>query len=173
MITVRRMVSFLLLLLVPEVLLAQSADNLKAFPPADKGMVRYVLQLPTEADESAFQVELMVGKTVKVDEKNRQFFVGKIESEIIKGWGFPRYLVKSIGPMGSTLMAVDHAAPKVERFVTVGTAPYLVRYNSRLPVVVYVPEGAELRYRLWSAGAEIKTPSPESPAADRGLAGAQ
>jgi ecotin len=59
--------------------------------------------------------------------------------------------------MGGTLMAVDPNAPKVDRFVTLGGKPYLIRYNSRLPVVVYVPEGAEVRYRIWSAGDEIKT----------------
>lgn len=145
-----------LLFLSPTLVIAQSADHMKAFPPADEGMVRYVLQLPEAEDETALQVELLVGKTVKVDEVNRFFFLGKIESEVIKGWGFPRYLVKSIGAMGSTLMAVDPAAPKVARFVPVGTSPYLIRYNSRLPMVVYVPEGAEVRYRLWSAGTEIK-----------------
>lgn len=156
MVAIRRLVCWMMLACVPVTLIAEPVDHMKAFPPADKGMVRYVLMLPEEADESALQVEITVGKVVRVDERNRQFFLGKIESEVIKGWGFPRYLVKSIGPMGSTLMAVDPAAPKVERFVTVGTSPYLIRYNSRLPVVVYVPEGAEVRYRLWSAGVELK-----------------
>jgi hypothetical protein len=31
--------------------------------------------------------------------------------------------------------------PKVERFITLGGELYLIRYNSKLPVVVYVPEG--------------------------------
>ncbi|MBW2490657.1 MAG: proteinase inhibitor I4 serpin, partial [Deltaproteobacteria bacterium] len=30
------------------------------------------------------------------------------------------------------------------------------RYNSRLPVVVYVPEGVEVRYRIWRAEPESK-----------------
>jgi ecotin len=32
----------------------------------------------------------------------------------------------------------------------------LIRYNSRLPVVVYVPEGVEVRYRIWRADPEAK-----------------
>jgi ecotin len=32
---------------------------------------------------------------------------------------------------------------------------FLQRYNSKLPVVVYVPEGFQVRYRVWEAGAEI------------------
>jgi ecotin len=44
----------------------------------------------------------------------------------------------------------------VARFITRGGAPYIIRYNSRLPVVVYVPAGVEVRYRIWTAGAEVK-----------------
>ncbi|MCX6997825.1 MAG: ecotin family protein [Kiritimatiellaeota bacterium] len=133
-----------------------AADNMKAFPPAEKGMVRYVLQLPEQKDEYAFKVELIVGKTVQLDEGNRYFFGGKIEAENIEGWGFTRYMVSKLGPMVGTLMAVDPNAPKVPRFITIGGEPYLIRYNSRLPVVVYVPEGVEVRYRIWSAAPEAK-----------------
>ncbi len=58
--------------------------------------------------------------------------------------------------MAGTRIAVDPGAPKVERFVALGGEPYLIRYNSRLPVVVYVPEGVEVRYRIWKAGPEAK-----------------
>ena len=144
------------LLFLSGMLSAPAADDMKAFPPAEKGMVRHVLQLPKQADESAFKVELIVGKTVKVDAENRYFFGGKIESEVIQGWGYTRYLMRQLGPMAGTLMAVDPAAPKVDRFVAVGGEPYLIRYNSRLPIVVYVPEGVEVRYRIWRAEPEAK-----------------
>ena len=51
--------------------------------------------------------------------------------------------------MAGTLMAVDPNAPKIERFITLGGEPELFRYNSRLPLVVYLPEGVEVRYRIW------------------------
>jgi len=124
-------------------------------------MVRYVLDVPKQDDESAFKIELAVGKTVQTDAQNRYFFGGEILEETIEGWGFPRFVVKALGPMAGPLMAVDPAAPKVARFVTLGGEPFLIRYNSRLPVVVYVPEGVEVRYRIWAA-------EPEFRAMDRG-----
>ena len=139
------------------VISAQATDNMKAFPPAKDGMVRYVLQLPKQDDESVFKVELIVGKTVQVDEVNKYFFGGHIEKETITGWGYPRYTVDKIGPMAGTLMGVDPNAPKVDRFITLGDEPYLIRYNSRLPIVVYVPEGVEVRYRTWQTGEKMKT----------------
>jgi len=152
----KRICSFIAVLLLSSILPAQAADNMKAFPPADQGKIRYVLQLPAQDDESAFKVELIAGKTVPVDEKNKYFFGGTIKEETIKGWGFPRYIVSELGPMAGTRMAIDPNAPKVARFITLGGDPYLIRYNSRLPIVVYVPKGVEVRYRIWTAGAEAK-----------------
>jgi ecotin len=148
--------SLSVLSILTAVMSAQAADIMKAFPPAEEGMVRYVLQVPKQDDESVFKVELMVGKTVAVDEVNTYFFGGQIEKETIKGWGYPRYTIKRLGPMGGTLKAVDPTKPKVDRFITLSGEPYLIRYNSRLPIVVYVPEGIEVRYRIWKAGAEVK-----------------
>ena len=34
---------------------------MKAYAPAEAGMVRHVLQLPKQADEYAYKVELIVG----------------------------------------------------------------------------------------------------------------
>ncbi len=134
---------------------AAAADNMKAFPEAEQGMVRYVLNLPERSNENDYKVEIVVGKNVMTDAQNRYFLAGQIKAEIIQGWGFTRYVVNNVGPMGGTLMAVNPDAAKVERFITLGGEPYLVRYNSRLPVVVYVPQGTQVRYRLWSAASAM------------------
>ena len=133
-----------------------AGDNMKAFPPPDQGQIRYVILLAEQDNELNYQVELIVGKTVKIDETNQYFFGGQIKKENIVGWGFTRYVVSELGPMAGTLMAVDPNAPKVDRFIRLGGEPYLIRYNNRLPVVVYVPEGVEVRYRIWRAEPESK-----------------
>ena len=132
---------------------AAAADNLKAFPPAEAGMVRHVIDLPQQEDESAFRVELIIGKTVKTDAGNRYFFIGTLETENIPGWGYSRYILRKLGPMAGTLMAADPNAPLVERFISIGGEPQLLRYNSRLPLVVYVPADVEVRHRVWRADA--------------------
>jgi len=134
--------------------MVSAADNMKAFPPPDHGMVCYVIPLPAQPDEDALKVELLIGKTVKTDAANRYFFGGTLATETIEGWGFERYVLPALGPMAGTLMAVDPSAPQVERVITLGGEPRLLRYNSRLPLVVYVPQGVEVRYRLWRADAK-------------------
>ena len=141
-------------------LLCHAADNMKAFPPAEKGMTRHVLNLPEKDAEDLFKVELIVGKTVKTDGVNRHFFAGSVEEVNIEGWGYSRYLVQKLGPMAGTLMAGPPGAPKVDTFVSLGGEPYLVRYNSKLPIVIYTPEDCEVRYKIWRTDAEVK-PMPK------------
>jgi ecotin len=138
-----------------------AGGNMQAFPPPDQGQVRYVIHLAEQDDESNYQIELIVGRTVGIDEINQYFFGGQIKKESIVGWNYTRYVVSEIGPMAGTLIAVGPSAPKVARFIRLAGEPYLIRYNSRLPVVVYVPEGVEVRYRIWRA-------EPESIAAHEG-----
>jgi len=51
-------------------------------------------------------------------------------------------------------MAVIPARPPVEKFVT--GQPLLIRYNSRIPIVVYARQDLEIRYRIWSVSGEAK-----------------
>jgi ecotin len=151
---------FFLLLMLLVVSVVHAADPLSAFPPAGEGMSRHVIFLPTEKNEDLLKVQLIVGKTMKLDPQNRYFFGGRLERESIPGWGYDRYLLKSLGPMAGTLMAVDPNEPKKDRWITLGGEPELIRYNSRLPLVVYVPVGVEVRYRIWRAEEKVAT-APE------------
>jgi ecotin len=48
--------------------------------------------------------------------------------------------------------------PKTEAFITVYLPKemQLMRYNSRLGTVIYVPEEFEVRYRIWNAEENIR-----------------
>jgi ecotin len=130
------------------------SEDLKPWPDPGNGEQRHVIRLPQLADEPDHMVELLLGKTLKLDERNRYFIAGVLEKRTIKGWGYSYYHLASGGQVAGTLMAVPEGAPKVDRFVTVRSDDAMIRYNSKLPLVVYVPEGFEVRYRVWSAGAE-------------------
>ena len=58
--------------------------------------------------------------------------------------------------MAGTAMAVNPNAPKADRFITLGGEPYIIRFNSRMPIVIYVPESVEVRYRIWTTYEELK-----------------
>jgi serine protease inhibitor ecotin len=53
-------------------------------------MVRHVLRLPKQHDESAFKVEPIIRKTIQTEERNRYFFGGRIEDRAPSDFPEPR-----------------------------------------------------------------------------------
>ena len=124
-------------------------DELKAFPEAVAGQKRHVLILPAVANEDDLKVQLLIGKTQTID-CNHHILGGQLETRTAQGWGYDYYVLPSVGAGASTLMGCP-ANSEREAFVTIPDQP-LLRYNSRLPVVVYTPDDVEVRYRIWRAG---------------------
>ncbi len=121
-------------------------DNIHMFPQAQEGFVRHVIEVPKTDNDHDHRVELLIGKTMMVD-CNHHSFSAKIESVALKGWGYQYLEVKEIKSGPTTMMACRE--PKTEQFISIRDS--LRRYNSRSPIVAYVPEGYEVRYRVWSA----------------------
>jgi ecotin len=155
MIDVKRAVSRLGAVLVIAVVPAVGAEEaLAPFPAPAPGQARYAITLEALPDEASRRVELLVGRSLEVD-CNRQQFLGTLSREVVQGWGYSYHVVRDVrGPAG-TLMACPGESRR-RAFVSLGGGPHWVRYNSRLPVVVYVPEGFEVRYRLWSAAHAVE-----------------
>ncbi|MFT0212075.1 serine protease inhibitor ecotin [Pseudomonas sp. F1_0610] len=146
----RTLFSLAALSLVSTNLLANSpTDDLKAFPQAQNGMLRHVIRLTPQTNENLFKVEIIPGKTIEKD-CNNTFFMGDIEEETVKGWGYTYYVVEDIKGPASTMMACPDNT-KTKAFVPVATDDGLVRYNSKLPLVIYAPKDVEVRYRIWQA----------------------
>lgn len=125
-------------------------QNLTMYPLADSGQKRIVIILPPRAGEENCKVEVMAGKNMLVDKCNRFFMNGSFAVRQVDGFGYDYYLVQSNGEPGATLMACPEQKMQ-PAFVSV-VNENLLRYNSRMPVVVYVPQDFEVKYRVWSAG---------------------
>ena len=144
--------SFLLFILSIGFCVAGGGAPIDAFPPAAEGQVRHVLNLEDKVrgKEDNFQVELIPGKVVMTDGVNVSRVALSLEPVNLKGWGYTYYKVSGNDHVLTTMMAVPEGTPAVEDFVA--GKSLMVRYNSRLPLVIYSPEGIEIRYRIWTAG---------------------
>jgi len=140
----------------PSTQTAGAGDDLKAYPAPSASQARSVIRLPAHANEDQLKLELIVGRTLMVD-CNSQRLGGRIDTRTAEGWGYDYFVVSDLGQGASTLMACPDNTKK-QAFVRGGGEPSLIRYNSRLPVVVYAPQDVEVRYRVWRAGPEERVP---------------
>lgn len=114
----------------------QPLEKIAPYPQAEKGMKRQVIQLTPQEDESTLKVELLIGQT-------------------LEGWGYDYYVFDKVSSPVSTMMACPDGK-KEKKFVTayLGDAGML-RYNSKLPIVVYTPDNVDVKYRVWKAEEKI------------------
>jgi ecotin len=136
------------------------SSGIKPYPPAEEGYKRMVINLPLLVDEDAHKLELIIGKTIKVD-CNHHWFGGQLTEEVAKGWGYTYFILKSVQGLASTLMACPPEMKDQETFVQVRGDGNLLRYNSKLPMVVYVPIDFEVHYKIWAASKESELAKEE------------
>jgi len=125
-------------------------DKYSMFPQAEEGYARYIIDVPQTDNDYDHRVEFLIGKNMMVD-CNHHSFLGKVEKLPLEGWGYSYYKVSDIKSGPTTMMACKD--PKKEAFISLYLPPEmsLIRYNSRLGTVIYVPQGFEVRYRIWNA----------------------
>lgn len=127
-------------------------DNLKIladFSPAKEDEERWVIwptPLPNGETEEDYKIELIAGLDLEVD-CNHYSLLGDIKEHNLVGIGYAFYTFETKGNITSTRMLCPEGKTE-QRFIKAPSI--LVRYNSRLPIVVYVPKKYQLKTRVWS-----------------------
>lgn len=123
--------------------------DLDAFPAPEANYERHIIRLPVGNYENNLKIELLPGKVQELD-CNLAHYTGQLTEKTLEGWGYNYYELSDLsGPLSTKMACPDEE--KSLKFVPVLTTGSLLEYNSRLPVVVYLPEGLELRWRTWVA----------------------
>lgn len=137
-----------------EVKTGNGMSELKHFPQAASDMVRHVIAVEPKTDEGLYKIELVVGKKQMVD-CNHQWFGGSLTQKTVEGFGYDYYEAgELIGPMSTMMGCLNNE--KREAFVSANMGDEaFVRYNSRLPVVVYAPKDVDVKYRIWSTDNQL------------------
>ena len=126
--------------------------DMKPYPPAAGGYTRQVIVLPHQDDERHLKLELVPGRTLEVD-CNQVSLAGTLSVKIANGWGYPYYVLENVqGPISTRMACPPDTQTRLQFVPVVVPENNTLRYNSKLPVVVYLPVGFELHYRIWQAG---------------------
>ena len=136
--------------------------NLTGYPDPAPGLKRWVIQpsglLPKSADSliSAhpldWRIQLIVGQTVRLDCNSKRLSGSGMTMRMLpKASGKALFEVKGPVAVISTKMACPDDQPTRTSFLSLGKQPYLVPYNASWPIVVDLPVGTELRWRVWKA----------------------
>lgn len=140
-----------LLLIVSTFSFAQEGNyeplEIDMFPKAETGFKQVFIQVPVVENEENYKIEVHVGKEALVD-CNQHFMNGQLSEVNLDGWGYTYFKVESDGAISSTKMACLDSKLEL-KFITL--KPQLVRYNSKLPVVLYVPENFIVKYKIFKA----------------------
>ncbi|QQX78376.1 serine protease inhibitor ecotin [Shewanella sp. KX20019] len=123
-----------------------SQESSKMFPAPKEGQIQHILTLDKLENESDYMLEIQIGQTKMVD-CNKHGLSGEVIQKTVQGWGYSYYEVESISAGPSTMMACFDQA-LTEKFLAI-TTDLKVRYDSRLPKVIYLPENSQVRYRIW------------------------
>lgn len=129
----------------------EATEALNAYPESMEGYDRYVLLLPEiKNSQKDRKIEIIPGITTEVD-CNKYGLMGAFVKKDIEGWGYSYLIFESDGEVRSTRMACPENTRRTE--VVTGTT-YLLNYNSRLPVVVFIPkkDNFSVQYKVWEAG---------------------
>ena len=132
----------------PTVQVSSPEVSLKPFPKPHAGDKRLVIRLPAHANENALLVRVTPGKLSQVD-CNNQAYAGTLETKTLQGWGYNFYVLRTKGEAVSTMMACPPNSSRTA-FVPVAGAEQTLSYNSRMPLIYYVPKDFNVQYEVFA-----------------------
>lgn len=121
--------------------------TMKPFPKPHSNDARLVIRLPKRQNENLLLVRVTPGKNTQVD-CNTRAYSGELETKTAQGWGYDFYVLHTDGKAMSTMMACPPNSTRTA-FVPVASAQQTLSYNSRMPLVYYVPKGFTVRYEVF------------------------
>lgn len=113
-----------------------------------------MIWLEKEQNEDNYKVEIIATKK-GIRDCNNVFFGAKLNEKTLMGWGYTYFKVESVSNGATTLMGcLDNKKYQADLPINL-SGDSIQRYNSKLPIVVYAPQGVDIKYRIWR-GKEVQ-----------------
>lgn len=128
---------------------SKQLKDVAPFPAATKSTNRNVIWLQAQQNEALYKVEIIATKSGSKN-CNLSSYTGHLSENTLKGWGYSYYKLSDINGPLTTRMACTGAATTALLPIQFDTES-LIRYNSKLPIVIYTPKDVVISYKIWEA----------------------
>ncbi|MGR5140234.1 ecotin family protein [Photobacterium sp. DNB23_23_1] len=131
-----------LLLATPHVFASENADMFPEMP----GFTKHVIQLEaTENESQNRRVQIIANSVMNVD-CNIKALPMDIERRSLEGWGYSYYVLEKQTDYASTMLACEEEASDQN----LQFHSDLLRYNSKLPLVIYAQDDVGVDHAVWA-----------------------
>jgi ecotin len=122
------------------------AEAVTPLPARMNNKDRIVINLPQVENSTDLYVELSFSQYLEFSDCNSKILTGDILERFVDADGNSYFEIESHGYISTMIGCFDEGKP--ERLIA--PARQFIRYNSRMPIVVYVPDGMDVVYRVIS-----------------------
>lgn len=139
---------------------AQEKDKKVLFPSPQDGWERVEVDLPAiKKGMGEYRVEFTAGFEMETDMCNPYSLIGEWVENVVKNTDLVYYIAST---KGQVVKAMNECPSEKMKSQFVGLKSNSMLHNGGQSLVVYIPEGYQLRYRLWSAEKDWNSINPKN-----------
>jgi len=125
----------------------KGVNDLNVYPPVKKDQNRNVIVLEPKENEDDYRV-LITASIDGMQDCNTKSRSAKYTEKVVEGMQYPYYEVGKIGDVVTTLMGCSEM-PQMGEIPINLSGNTILRYNSKLPIVVYASNGIKINSKIF------------------------
>lgn len=125
----------------------KGVNDLNVYPPVKKDQNRNVIVLEPKENEEDYRV-LITASIDGMQDCNTKSRSAKYTEKVVEGMQYPYYEVGKIGDVVTTLMGCSEM-PQMGEIPINLSGNTILRYNSKLPIVVYASNGIKINSKIF------------------------
>ncbi|MFW1735996.1 ecotin family protein [Acinetobacter sp. ULE_I001] len=125
----------------------KGVNDLNVYPPVKKDQNRNVIVLEPKENEDDYRV-LITASIEGMQDCNTKSRSAKYTEKVVEGMQYPYYEVGKIGDVVTTLMGCSEM-PQMGEIPINLSGNTILRYNSKLPIVVYASNGIKINSKIF------------------------